>query len=111
MERRESGCRFVVRRFLHHVSRFTLMSERLDIIRVKAKLFKISLNCAHAPSEEKDDVVKDARLEVAYDRCPAHEVKIIIEDFNEKVRRQRIFAPGGGASSASMRPSRTTVSG
>ncbi|XP_060665754.1 uncharacterized protein LOC132798055 [Drosophila nasuta] len=44
--------------------------------------------------EEKDDAAKDAfyaRLEDTYDRCPNHDVKIILGDFNAKVGRERIF--------------------
>ncbi|XP_062137632.1 uncharacterized protein LOC133846936 [Drosophila sulfurigaster albostrigata] len=50
--------------------------------------------CAHAPTEQKDDAAKDAfyaRLEDTYDRCPNHDVKIILGDFNAKVGRERIF--------------------
>ena len=37
------------------VSRFTAVDERLAAIRIKAKYFYISLICAHAPTEYKDD--------------------------------------------------------
>ncbi|XP_060647400.1 craniofacial development protein 2-like [Drosophila nasuta] len=94
-ERREFGCGFVVsRRLRHHVSNFTPVSERLATIRVKARFFNLSIICAHAPTEEKDDAAKDAfyaRLEDTYDRCPNHDVKIILGDFNAKVGRERIF--------------------
>ncbi|XP_060665548.1 uncharacterized protein LOC132797786 [Drosophila nasuta] len=76
-ERREFGCGFVVsRRLRHHVS------------------ISPHIICAHAPTEEKDDAAKDAfyaRLEDTYDRCPNHDVKIILGDFNAKVGRERIF--------------------
>ncbi|XP_051858036.1 uncharacterized protein LOC127565056 [Drosophila albomicans] len=94
-ERREFGCGFVVsRRLRHHVSNFTPVSERLATNRVKARFFNLSIICAHAPTEEKDDAAKDAfyaRLEDTYDRCPNHDVKIILGDFNAKVGRERIF--------------------
>ncbi|XP_062123260.1 craniofacial development protein 2-like [Drosophila sulfurigaster albostrigata] len=88
-ERREFGCGFVVsRRLRHHVSNFTPVSERLATIRVKARFFNLSIICAHAPTEEKDDAAKDAfyaRLEDTYDRCPNHDVKIILGDFNARL--------------------------
>ncbi|XP_034112036.1 uncharacterized protein LOC117573172 [Drosophila albomicans] len=60
-ERREFGCGFVVsRRLRHHVSNFTPVGERLATIRDKARFFNLSIICAHAPTEEKDDAVKDA---------------------------------------------------
>ena len=43
------------------------------------------------PVEEKDDVVKDAfyaKLEDVYDKSPAHDAKIVLGDFNEKVGRE-----------------------
>ena len=55
---------------------------------VKAKFHNISLLCAHAPIEEKDDAVKDAfygNLEDLYDKCPAHDIKIVLGDFTAKV--------------------------
>ena len=64
------------------------MNERLAKIRIKAKLHNISLFFAHAPTEEKYDAVKDAfyaNLEDLYDKCPAHDIKIVLGDFNAKV--------------------------
>ncbi|XP_043949724.1 craniofacial development protein 2-like [Drosophila biarmipes] len=48
---------------------------------------------------EKDVAVKDAfyaRLEDTYDRCPVHDGKLILGDFNAKVGRERIFDPTVG---------------
>ncbi|XP_060665319.1 uncharacterized protein LOC132797575 [Drosophila nasuta] len=53
-----------------------------------------SLICAHAPTEEKDDATKDAfyaELDRAYGRCPSHDIKILLGDFNAKVGREDIF--------------------
>ena len=64
------------------------MNERLANIRIKAKFHNISLICAHAITEEKDDMVKDAfyaKLENLYDKYPAHDIKIVLGDFNAKV--------------------------
>ena len=59
MERCEFGCGFVVsKRLRRHVSRFTPVNERLAVIRIKAKFYNISLICAHAPTEEKDEGAK-----------------------------------------------------
>ncbi|XP_060665791.1 uncharacterized protein LOC132798086 [Drosophila nasuta] len=52
------------------------------------------LICAHAPTEEKDDATKDAfyaELDRAYGRCPSHDIKILLGDFNAKVGREDIF--------------------
>ena len=39
---------------------FTPVNERIATIRITAKFYNISLVCAHAPLEEKDDGVKYA---------------------------------------------------
>ena len=75
-ERREFGCGFVVGwRLRHLVSGFTSVNERLTRIRIKAKCHNISLICAHAHTEKKDDAIKDgfyAKLEDLYDKWPAN---------------------------------------
>ena len=53
----------------------------------KAKYFYISLICAHAPTEDKDDTTKAAfydKLEVLYNSCPRSDIKILVGDFNAK---------------------------
>ena len=71
-ERREFGCGIVVSRGLRHlVSGFTPVNERLAKTRIKAKFHNISLICAHAATNEKEDAVKDAfyaNLEDLYDK-------------------------------------------
>ena len=57
-------------------------------------------NCnAHASTEEKDDAVKDAfyaNLEDLYDKWPAHNIKIVLGDFNAKVGQEVFFGPAVG---------------
>ena len=70
------------------------MNERLPKIRIKANFHNISLICAHAPTEEKDGAVKDAfyaKLEDLYDKYPAHDIRIVLGDFNAKVGQEGIF--------------------
>ena len=94
-DRHEFGCGFVVgAKLRHRASHFTPVSERIATIRITAKFFNISLICAHAPTEEKDDANKDAfyaELDRAYGRCPSHDVKILLGDFNAKIGRESIF--------------------
>ena len=91
------GCGFAVRRRLRHlVSNFAPISERIAAIRIKAQFFNISLICVHAPTNDKDVVAKDAfyaDLEDTYDRCPTHDVKIVLGDFNGKLGRESIYCP------------------
>ena len=99
-KRHEFGCGFVVgKRLRHLVSRFNPVSERIATIRIRAKYFNITLICAHAPTEDKDDEIKEMfyeRLEETYDRCPGHDIKIVLGDFNAKVGRENVFHPTVG---------------
>ena len=68
----------------------------LTTIRIKANFYGISLICAHAPTEDKDEQNKYMfyeRLEREYDRCPDHDIKIVLGDFNAKIGKERIFGP------------------
>jgi exonuclease III len=50
----------------------------------------------HAPTEDKIDDVKDRfyeKLEHAFDKFPNYHTKIMLGDFNAKVRREDIFKP------------------
>ena len=60
-EKRILGCGFAVgERLRDLVLQFTPVNERLATIRIIAKYFNISLICAHAPTNEKDDATKEA---------------------------------------------------
>ena len=77
-----------VMRVFANLSRCFYARERKNSTR--AKFYDISLICAHAPTEEKDDVVKDAfyaKLKDVYDKRPAHDAKIVLGDFNSKVKQ------------------------
>ncbi|XP_050339410.1 craniofacial development protein 2-like [Bactrocera neohumeralis] len=95
IKERKFGVGFVVgERLRRRVLSFTRVNERLATIRIKARLFNISLICAHAPTEEKDDVTKDAFyecLERTYESCPRHYVKIVLGDFNARVGKEGVF--------------------
>jgi hypothetical protein len=50
----------------------------------------------HAPTEDKDDVIKDSfckGLEGVFDQFPRYHMKILMGDFNAKVGREDIFKP------------------
>ena len=93
--RHEFGCDFAVRGNLRDlVSRFSAVDERLAAIRIKAKYLYISLICAHARTEDKDNTTKDVfydKLEVLYNGCPRSDIKMLVGDFNAKVEREGIF--------------------
>jgi hypothetical protein len=50
----------------------------------------------HAPTEDKDDVIKDSfyeELEKGSDQFPRYHMKIMKKDFNAKLEREDIFKP------------------
>jgi endonuclease/exonuclease/phosphatase family metal-dependent hydrolase len=50
----------------------------------------------HAPTEDKDDYIKDSfyeELEQVFDQFPRYHMKILLGDFNAKVGREKIFKP------------------
>ncbi|KAJ4444657.1 hypothetical protein ANN_06453 [Periplaneta americana] len=57
---------------------------------------------AHAPTEEKDDHIKNSfyeELEHTFDQFPRYHMKILLGDFNAKVGREDIFRPTIGKES------------
>ena len=62
-------------------------------IYIKAKFHNISLFCEHAPTELNNGAVKDAfyaNLDL-YDKCPAHDIKLVLGEFNPKAGQEGIF--------------------
>jgi hypothetical protein len=50
----------------------------------------------HAPTEDKDDVIKDSfygELEQVFDQFPRYHMNILMRDFNAKVGREDIYKP------------------
>jgi len=57
------------------------------ILRLKGQFFDYSLINVHAPTEEKEDEIKDqfySELKTAYQSCPKNDIKIMHGDFNAK---------------------------
>lgn len=100
---RHFGCGFVVSTKLRErVLRWDPIDERLCSIRIKGRFFNVSLICAHAPTEVAEEEAKDnfyTKLDAAYQKCPGHDVKIILGDFNAKLGKESIFRPAIGAHS------------
>ena len=56
----------------------------------------ISVINAHAPTEDKDDLIKDSfyeELEQTLDQFPRYHMKILLGDFNAKAGQEGIFKP------------------
>lgn len=94
------GTGFVVlRQAMDAVIDFKPIDERLCTLRLKGKFFNITLINAHAPTEDKDDDVKDVfyeTLQNAYNNAPTRDIKIVLGDFNAKIGREAVYYPNVG---------------
>ena len=81
---------------------FKPKNERMCSIRIRGKMFNMTLINVHAPTEETDDKIKEpfySALEKLYDEAPRHDIKIVIGDFNAKVGKETTFRPTIGKES------------
>jgi hypothetical protein len=54
-------------------------------LRVRGRFNNLSLICAHTPTEEKNEYIKDSfheELETTVPGCPKNDIKILLGDFN-----------------------------
>jgi endonuclease/exonuclease/phosphatase family metal-dependent hydrolase len=68
----------------------------MSYITLKGHWCDIIVLNVHAPTEDKDDVIKDSfyeELEQVFDQFPRYNMKILLGDFNAKVGREDIFKP------------------
>jgi hypothetical protein len=65
-------------------------------LRIKGIFLNSSIINAHAPTEDKSDIEKDAFYDGfrnLYDACPKHHVKLIIGDLNTEIGKETIHYP------------------
>ena len=86
----------VARRIEHLVLDFQKVSERMCVLRIKGRFKNYSIINVHAPHNEAPESDKDAYYELlgkTYDERPAHDIKIVIGDFNAKVGKEEVYRP------------------
>jgi hypothetical protein len=67
---------------------------------IKLKFFNISVICCNSPTEDAEDVDKDAFYEAlgnAYDQCAFHHIKIVVGNFNSQIGKENIFGKTTGS--------------
>ena len=72
------------------------ISDRVSCITKKGRYCDIIVLNVHAPSEDKDDDIKDSfyeEIERLFYQLPMYHIKILLGDFNAKVERENIFQP------------------
>jgi hypothetical protein len=70
--------------------------DRMSYIILKGRWFGNIVMNIHAPTEDKDDDVKDSfyeGLQQVFDQLPMYHMKILLGDFKAKVGREDIFKP------------------
>jgi hypothetical protein len=74
----EFGCGFIVNsKIKHSVTDFKPINHRLCTLRVRGRFINLSLICAHAPTKEKNECIKDSfyELETVVIMCPKNDIK------------------------------------
>jgi hypothetical protein len=82
---------FTHNRIISAVKRVEFDSDRMSYIFGKGRWCDIIILNVHAPTEYKDDVIKDSfyeELEQVFDQFPWYQVKILLGDFNAKGGRK-----------------------
>ncbi|KAE9537576.1 hypothetical protein AGLY_006599 [Aphis glycines] len=99
----ENGVGFIVHdKTLPNVKTFSAFNDRMCYIRIAGKIFDLIIINCYAPTEEKDEDIKDKfyeQLERLYDTLPLHCIKIVVGDMNAKVGREHTYRPVIGPNS------------
>ena len=89
-------------RMVSAVRRVEFVSDRLSYIVLRGRWRNIIVVNVHAPREEKRDELKHSyyeELEQVFDHFPKYHMKMLLGNFNAKVRRENIFKPTIGQES------------
>jgi exonuclease III len=89
----------VNKRVSHLVIGFEPLSMRMCYLRLKGRFFNISIINAHAPTEDKEEEQKEQfyeKLERAYDKHPANDIRITVGDMNEINGKENILRNQAG---------------
>jgi exonuclease III len=87
---------FIHNRIISAVIRVEFVSDRMSYIILKSRWCHIIVLNVRAPTEDKDDDIKDSfneELEQVFDQFPRYHMKILLRDFSAKVGRKDIFKP------------------
>jgi exonuclease III len=85
---------FVDKRIISAVKRVEFVSDKMSYIILRGRWCHIIVLNVHAPTEDKTGDVKDSfyeELERVFDKFPKYHMKIMLGDFNAKVKTGRTF--------------------
>jgi exonuclease III len=90
-----AGTRFIVRKDIDKdVLGLEPYNERLCGLRIRGKFHNITIISAYAPTEDKDEALKEQfyeDLQKLQDKVPRNDLLIIVDDFNAKVGRESAY--------------------
>ncbi|XP_008181905.1 craniofacial development protein 2-like [Acyrthosiphon pisum] len=99
----QGGVGFIVNdKILHRVKKFKAVNDRIRHMELECRWFNVILINGYAPTEDKEDEVKDIfyeNLENECDRIPTNKVKILLGDFNAKIGQEVEYRPTIGKES------------
>jgi exonuclease III len=81
----------VNKRISHMVRGFEPLGMRMRYLRLKSRFFNITVINAHAPTEEEEKDGFYEKLETAYDKLLANDIRITVGDMNAKTGKENIL--------------------
>ncbi|XP_041781999.1 uncharacterized protein LOC121598784 [Anopheles merus] len=100
-ETRELGTAFMVLGAMQQrVIGWWPINERMCRLRIRGRFFNLSIINVHSPHIGSTYDEKEAfytQLEREYDRCPKHDVKVVIGDLNAQVGQEEAYKPTIGS--------------
>lgn len=95
----ELGTGFVIKKELWgNVLNFKAFNDRISKLRIKGKWKNITMINVHAPTEEKEDDIKEDfynDLEDVIEETPKQDILIVLGDFNAKIGREQTNKKSG----------------
>jgi hypothetical protein len=85
---------FVNNRIISAVKRIEFVTDSMPYVTINGRWCDIIVLNVYAPSEHKDDDIKDSfyeELEQVFDQFSRYHMKIMLGDFNTKIGREDIF--------------------
>jgi exonuclease III len=99
-KKRQFGTGFLInKKYKHLIMGFNPETDRICSLRIRGIFFNTTIICAHAPTEEKEELQKDnfyEDLERIYRKAPKYDIKIVMGDFNAKVGKEQELRPTVG---------------
>ena len=92
----QAGTGFVIQKSeMNKILGFKPISDHICKLRIKGKFYNITLININAPTEDKEEDMKEQfyeQLQRTHDRVPKHDVTIIISDMNAKLGKEKVFS-------------------